>query len=322
MKILKIGRGSDNDIIINDAKVSRWHLQIVQNEDGKCYAIDLDSSNGTFVNEVRINGETCLHANDEIRVGDTMLPWQTYIGLRPISQSSISQDSGTGLSAHGYRNSKQKLWYVVMGGIVFVLLLGGVVWKIYSDRQIAQEKMIQEKRLYEKQVESFAAKKEAKQAMEDKNEAIRRKGIAESRAQSAEEAKNKAVSEKQKAETAKKQAEKVKAEAERAKRDMENKLKESNQAAEQLLNKLFTIYASTLKSKDWAEIAKELKFSDVQTSEAKGKVEQEFNKKDYAGKKRIIEIMEAVKNRAVNENNKHLEQQQADTIATPKKTEK
>jgi diguanylate cyclase (GGDEF)-like protein len=48
---LVIGRGSDCDIRINDHSVSRRHARISGGEDGY-YAEDLQSTNGTFVNDV------------------------------------------------------------------------------------------------------------------------------------------------------------------------------------------------------------------------------------------------------------------------------
>ena len=43
-----IGRRADNDFIIDDKKVSRYHAQIVTNN-GDSYLRDLDSTNGTFI---------------------------------------------------------------------------------------------------------------------------------------------------------------------------------------------------------------------------------------------------------------------------------
>lgn len=354
MKVITVGRSSDNDIVINDIKVSRSHLQLVLGDDGSCCVMDLSSTNGTFVNGVQISRETRLHPNDEIRIGDTILPWQVYINANPSPKNPVSEPvvsplaprQPTGMS-HNPRNSNRICWYIVIGCVVLLLGGGSVALKIYSDRE---EQMITRERA-EREVDDIikdnkvayseekakkamenakVAEKARNRAVEEKNAAERAKDAAMVKQKAAEKAKNKAEKQAIRAENDKKQAitekdnaikkqkaaeiaknkaiEKQKI-AEDASRDMENELKESRQAAEQLLNKLFTTYASTLKLKDWAEIAKELKLSDIQTSEAKGKVEQEFNKKNYAGKKRIIDLIETVKNRSVNENNKHLEQQ-------------
>jgi uncharacterized membrane protein YhaH (DUF805 family) len=82
MKVITIGRTpANNDIVIHDEKVSRNHLQIIR--DGGSYRIvDFNSTNGTYVNGVRIYGETVLNPNDIVCIGDTMLPWQTYFAAK------------------------------------------------------------------------------------------------------------------------------------------------------------------------------------------------------------------------------------------------
>lgn len=81
MKIVHIGRSSSNDINIDDNKVSRLHCQIIQNDDGSFVLIDVDSTNGTYVNGVKRHGEVRLKRTDIIRIGNTTLPWQSYFGV-------------------------------------------------------------------------------------------------------------------------------------------------------------------------------------------------------------------------------------------------
>ena len=77
MKVITIGRDLDNDIVVNDSKASRHHLQIIC-EGGSYRIVDFNSTNGTFVNDQKISGETALLMNDRVRIGNTVLPWQTY----------------------------------------------------------------------------------------------------------------------------------------------------------------------------------------------------------------------------------------------------
>ncbi len=93
-----IGRSPDNDIPIPDPEVSRRHAQIVRQEDG--YAIvDLGSTNGTFVNEVRVATLTPLQDGDQIRLGDAIdlrffLPGEQPTVLeRPPSLASDDEDT-------------------------------------------------------------------------------------------------------------------------------------------------------------------------------------------------------------------------------------
>lgn len=79
MKVIRIGRSSDNDYVINDPYVGRHHCQIIVNYD-RYSVVNIDAKNGTYVNGNKINGEVCLNLSDIVRVGNTTLPWQTYVG--------------------------------------------------------------------------------------------------------------------------------------------------------------------------------------------------------------------------------------------------
>jgi len=66
-----LGRDINNEIVINDAEISRKHcrLKIV----GNGYVIeDLGSTNGTWVDEQRISGQYQLSHGDTIRMGDNI----------------------------------------------------------------------------------------------------------------------------------------------------------------------------------------------------------------------------------------------------------
>ncbi len=69
-----LGRADSNTIVLKDAKTSRQHAQIQQH--GNQYIlVDLNSSNGTYVNGQRIE-EHVLQNNDEIQIGDYILQFQ------------------------------------------------------------------------------------------------------------------------------------------------------------------------------------------------------------------------------------------------------
>ena len=66
-----IGRDRDCHVTIPISSVSRHHARIVH--DGQEYAIeDLDSTNGTFVNNVRVSRCT-LRNNDQVRIGQASI---------------------------------------------------------------------------------------------------------------------------------------------------------------------------------------------------------------------------------------------------------
>ncbi len=67
--VITIGREADNAIVVNDAEVSRKHVQFVF-QDGKFTITDLGSTNGTFVNGQRLVGQRVLEPGEFISLGE------------------------------------------------------------------------------------------------------------------------------------------------------------------------------------------------------------------------------------------------------------
>lgn len=67
-----LGRGVATDITIWDIRASRAHCRL-DGTDGSYTLTDLNSSNGTWVNEERLHGSRPLAAGDCIRIGSTVL---------------------------------------------------------------------------------------------------------------------------------------------------------------------------------------------------------------------------------------------------------
>jgi pSer/pThr/pTyr-binding forkhead associated (FHA) protein len=64
-----IGRDEDCRIRLTSSDVSRHHCLLRGTADGELVAADLGSRNGTYVNNVPINGPTALRPGDLLRVG-------------------------------------------------------------------------------------------------------------------------------------------------------------------------------------------------------------------------------------------------------------
>ncbi len=62
-----IGRDDTCDVIIPERQISRQHIRITRAEKN-FFIEDLDSRNGTWVNDQRLEGETELHDGDEINL--------------------------------------------------------------------------------------------------------------------------------------------------------------------------------------------------------------------------------------------------------------
>jgi hypothetical protein len=66
-KQVRIGRGLDNEVVLDDASVSRHHAEITR-EDGALEVRDLGSTNGTWVNAGRVDVAP-VEAGDQIAFG-------------------------------------------------------------------------------------------------------------------------------------------------------------------------------------------------------------------------------------------------------------
>lgn len=69
---LTIGRALDNDVILDDRSVSRYHAQI-REAGGGLVVVDLQSTNGTFVNGQRVLGPARLRDRDTLMIGGVSL---------------------------------------------------------------------------------------------------------------------------------------------------------------------------------------------------------------------------------------------------------
>jgi pSer/pThr/pTyr-binding forkhead associated (FHA) protein len=85
-----IGRGEENNIVLNIAEVSRTHAVLSRAEEG--YMIkDLGSTNGTFVDKKKVGGKYLLKPGDTIMLGDAIYmtyqadtdPEETLVAPRP-----------------------------------------------------------------------------------------------------------------------------------------------------------------------------------------------------------------------------------------------
>jgi len=96
---LNIGRDSSNEIVINDAEVSRRHSRLTF-QGGKYVLEDLGSTNGTFVNGQRLAGPRVLKAGEVVSFGEQIVlvfevttndPGATMVSPRAAAVPSVSR---------------------------------------------------------------------------------------------------------------------------------------------------------------------------------------------------------------------------------------
>ena len=73
-EIFSIGRGEDCDVILQDRTVSRRHCRIQCHSQNKLTLADLNTPNGTFLNDPKTRVQTCeLQSGDAIILGKSCL---------------------------------------------------------------------------------------------------------------------------------------------------------------------------------------------------------------------------------------------------------
>ena len=104
--VVTIGRSRSNDISLEDSRVSRHHARIVR--DGRGFLIeDLNSRNGTRVDDRAVRDSTTLTDGAVVRIGDsvfrfTVAPPSPQQGLPPPGPSPFGGGGGYGGPGGGY----------------------------------------------------------------------------------------------------------------------------------------------------------------------------------------------------------------------------
>jgi transcriptional regulator with GAF, ATPase, and Fis domain len=91
---ISIGRDESNDLCIDSRSVSRRHC-VIERRDSDLILRDLDSTNGTFVNDVPIK-ERSLKRGDQVGIGDSMFIL-VIEDERPLRSTEIANSDDTGM---------------------------------------------------------------------------------------------------------------------------------------------------------------------------------------------------------------------------------
>ena len=77
-----IGRDPGSDLVLEDGEVSGQHVRVTPAPDGSATVEDLESTNGTFVNQNELEGPARLDPGDHLLVGVSVLELRTADDLR------------------------------------------------------------------------------------------------------------------------------------------------------------------------------------------------------------------------------------------------
>lgn len=128
-----VGRSNSCDIQVSDAKVSRNHFLLFEQND-QLIIRDSNSGNGTWVNGAHISGDVYLQPGDTIRVGDTEFTVRTTAEARTVLDRERAAAVVSGPEDATMPQSKPKKWFVFAGvggflviGICLVLAVAGIL---------------------------------------------------------------------------------------------------------------------------------------------------------------------------------------------------
>jgi pSer/pThr/pTyr-binding forkhead associated (FHA) protein len=93
-----IGRDANSDLVLADGEVSGQHARITPSPDGTATVEDLESTNGTFVNQNELEGPAHLEAGDELLIGVSVLQLRTAADFRARGSGVIQLPPGLAMS--------------------------------------------------------------------------------------------------------------------------------------------------------------------------------------------------------------------------------
>ena len=152
MRIIKIGKASDNDIVISgDSTVSRSHMQMFIDDEANVFVTDLSSLNGTFINGVKISDSVKLNTFDIVKVGNSLINWKELLLDNVDAQDAYKTivdddkqdllDSLDDIDSNQTKRSKKKksfIWYIAAACI----LSGGLYTYFNSDKQLIKDEWV------------------------------------------------------------------------------------------------------------------------------------------------------------------------------------
>ncbi|MBQ9396818.1 MAG: FHA domain-containing protein [Proteobacteria bacterium] len=122
-----IGRTEDNYILLSDQSISRNHAKITNH--GMIFTVvDLDSSNGTFVNGKKVSNQCQLQPNDIVRFGNV-----SFVFVPASQRVDITQYANL-------KTNDNKLFLKLLAGmIVFILIIAVVAGVVLHNKKVESE---------------------------------------------------------------------------------------------------------------------------------------------------------------------------------------
>ncbi len=124
----RIGREIDNDVVLVDPRVSRYHCQISY-ENGEWLLADLGSANGTLLNNMPLGTLQPISQGDSLQVGESILVFQDPLAEHIDKPQQVSSPAPDQAQSPSQPNPKPeyigRLVYIA-GGLIVILILAFV----------------------------------------------------------------------------------------------------------------------------------------------------------------------------------------------------
>lgn len=133
---LRIGGAKDNQLVIESVDVAPHHLELFCDTSGNVFITDLNSEQGTFVNNRRLNGFQLLKRGDRVRFGQNYdFQWEGIIPTQSTQPKVVKKEAkeepiisrkkqeSTQKSTQKTQSVNNKQLYVIYGCIIFLLIL-------------------------------------------------------------------------------------------------------------------------------------------------------------------------------------------------------
>ena len=126
MSLITIGKDPSNDIKLDDISVSRFHMQLYIKDENTIIAIDLGSTNGTYINGNKITQPTQLNFLDILKVGNKLINWQQYIIEE--EDSEIAQQINEAIATETKKNDISNIIIGILI-LIFVAIIASQLFK-------------------------------------------------------------------------------------------------------------------------------------------------------------------------------------------------
>ena len=129
MHLITIGTDYSNNIKIEDISVSRFHLQLVIDDDNNVTVIDLSSTNGTYINGQRVFSPTQLDKYDILSLGSNPFDWKRHI-LEIIDDTDLKESVNESIVEEEEiekKKSRSDLLITVFAIAIILLIIGVII---------------------------------------------------------------------------------------------------------------------------------------------------------------------------------------------------